>query len=110
MAYTPRVLFETGYPSNSGGILYTVPNGANVIIKNIVLTNTTGNEATVTLNVVASGSSAQASNRILSSFAVPSHGVSTMDCSIVMKEGSYIYGLNGTNNAVTLTISGVEIS
>lgn len=110
MAYTPTLLYPTNIPSNSGSTLYTVPGATSVIVKNIVMTNTTGNEATINLHVIASGDTAQNYNQILANYPVPANGVSTLDCSIVMPTGAFIYGVNGTAGAVTVTISGVEIA
>lgn len=109
MAYIPTLLYATNAPSTSGSLLYTVPNGKSTIVKNIVLANTTSNDATVHLSVVPSAGSASASNRILSNYAVPASGVSTLDCSIVMPAGTFLHGTNGTTGAVNITISGVEI-
>ncbi len=110
MAYTPKVLFATGYPSTAGTVLYTVPVGASAIVKNVVMTNTTSVDAWVHLSVVPQGDSSQASNRILAAYNVPPNGISTLDCSIVVPSQSYLHATNGTNNAVTMTISGVEIT
>lgn len=110
MAYTPKLLYATGYPATGGTTLYTVPAGAGVIVKNILLTNTTGEESWVTLHVVPEGGSTQNSNKILSSYGVPGHGIAAVDCSVVMESGSRIIGVNGQNNAVTVTVSGVEIT
>ena len=110
MAYTPTVLYPSGTPADTGTTLYTVPAATSAIVKNIVMTNTTGNEAVVHLHVVPSGGSAQTSNKILSNYPVPANGVAVLDCSIVMPTDSFLYAQNVTVNAVVLTISGVEIS
>lgn len=110
MAYTPKVLYLTNYPSTSGSVLYTTPNTSSVIVKNIVLTNTTAAEAVISLHVVPVGNTAQASNAILYNFGITARGVSTLDCSIVMTGDTFLYATNGTNNGITVTISGVEIT
>ncbi len=110
MAYIPTVLYPSGTPADTGTTLYTVPAATSAIIKNIVMTNTTGNEATLNLHVVPSGGLAQSSNRILSTYPVPANGVAVLDCSIVMPTASFLYGLNATPGAVVLTVSGVEIT
>jgi hypothetical protein len=109
MAYTPTILCPTTYPGTSGTTLYTVPAAKTTIVKNIILANTTGTEATVSLSVVPSGGSAATSNRVLSTYAVPANGISTLDCSLVMPTAAFLFGTNTTNNAVTMTISGVEV-
>lgn len=110
MAYTPSLLYPTSCPAAAGSTLYTAPAGNSVIIKNVVLTNTTALEAAVNISIVPNGGNATTSNRILSGFLIPAHGVSTLDLSIVMPTGAFIYASNVTENAVTVTISGVEIS
>lgn len=110
MAYTPTNLYPSAFPSSSGATLYTVPSGASAIVKNIVMTNVTANDATLNISIVPAAGSADVSNRILSDFTVPANGVSTFDCSIVMATGCKIYGKNNTNQAIVVTISGVEIA
>lgn len=110
MAYTPKILYPTGYPTVAGSTLYTVPGSTSAIIKNIVLTNTTSNDAEVTIHVIQPGGSAQQANRILSNYNVPASGVSTLDCSIVMPSGGYLFAHNYTNDAISVTVSGVEIT
>lgn len=110
MAYIPTVLYPSNVPPTAGVVLYTVPASTSVIVKNIVMTNVTGSEAQITLNVVTSAGAPLMTNRILSNFGVPANGVSTLDCSIVIPEGGYLFGSNTTSGAIVLTISGVEVS
>lgn len=110
MAYTPIILYPTNFPTAGGVTMYTVPESSSVIVKNVVLTNTTPQEAAVNVSIVPSGGSVSASNRILSGFSVPANGVSTLDLSIVMPAGSSLHGTNLTADAVAVTISGVQIS
>ncbi|MCA9331477.1 hypothetical protein KC968_00885 [Candidatus Saccharibacteria bacterium] len=109
MAYIPKSIYSSNTPSSTGETLYAVPAGASVIMKNIVMTNTTSNDASVTIHLVGPGGSPLLSNRILSDFNIPAHGVSALDCSIVMLPTSFLYGINNTTGAIVLTISGVEI-
>lgn len=109
MAYIPTLLYPSGYPGALGSVLYTVPGGKSAIVKNIVLTNTTGTEATIHVSVVPSGGGAAADNRILSNYAVPANGIATLDCSIVMPAGAFLHATNTTSNAIACTISGVEV-
>lgn len=110
MAYTPKTLYASAYPSNSGATLYTVPPSTSAIVKNIVMTNTTGDDATVHISIVPQSGTVDASNRILSDYNVPANGVNTFDCSIVMPTGASLHGTNTTSQAVVVTISGVEIT
>ncbi len=110
MAYTPKVLYPSNTPATGGGVLYTVPTATSAIVKNIVMTNVTSSEAKITLSVVPSGGSPSTSNRILSEFAVPPNGISTLDMSLVMSAGSFLHGANQTSGAIVVAISGVEVA
>lgn len=110
MAYTPKTLYASAFPSNAGSTLYTVPGGASAIVKNIVMTNTTANDAAVHISIVPSAGSADISNRILSNLVVPAYGINTLDVSIVMSSGASLHATNLTASAVVMTISGVEIT
>lgn len=110
MAYTPKILYPSAYPSNGGSTIYTVPASTSTIVKNIVLTNTTGTDADLHLSVVPPAGSASTSNRILSSHTVPANGINTLDVSIVMPAGASLHATNVTSQAIVVTISGVEIT
>lgn len=106
--YTPKK-FYTGQPGTSAGTLYTAPASTTAIIKNILICNTTGSAATVTLNFVASGGSAAASNQIMSSLEVAGNNTVAFDLSGVLSTGDFISALQGTSSAITLHITGVEV-
>lgn len=107
--YTPIKLYQ-GQPGTSGATIYTVPAGKSVIIKQVLIVNTTGSNATATLNSVPSSGTASASNRIISSLDIAANSVLTLDLSQVMTSGDFLSALQGTASALTLTISGVEIA
>ncbi len=110
MAYTPKILYPSGYPSNGGETLYTVPANTSTIVKNIVMTNTTANDASLHISVVPPSSSPAASNRIASDLTIPANGINTLDISIVMPASGSLHATNLTNQAIVVTISGVEIT
>jgi hypothetical protein len=109
MAYNPKILYPSAYPANGGSTLYIVPPATTTIVKNIVMTNTTSDDATLHLSVVPAAGSPSASNRVLSDHTVPANGINT-DLSIVMPTGASLHATNNTNQAIVVTISGVEIS
>lgn len=106
--YTPK-RFYIGQPTTSATTLYTTTTSTTQIIKNILLNNTTTSDATVTLNVVPTGGSALASNRLLSAYTVKANDTVAIDCSIVMNSTDFVSGLQGTSSAITVIISGVEV-
>lgn len=110
MAYTPTILYPSGYPSNGGETLYTVPANTTTIVKNIVMTNTSNNDATLHISVVPPSGSASQSNRIASDLTIPANGINTLDVSIVMPAGASLHATNNTNQALVVTVSGVEIA
>lgn len=110
MAYTPKILYPSGYPSNGGETIYTVPANTSTIVKNIVMTNTTNNDASIHISIVPPSGSAASSNRIASDLTIPANGINTLDISVVMPSGGSLHATNITNQAIVLTISGVEIN
>jgi subtilase family serine protease len=88
--------------------LYTVPAGNTAVVKEIIVANNTGNNnATITLSIVPSGQTAGPLNRICAGKVVPANDVVVFALSTVMNAGDFISGLQGTNGALTVTISGV---
>lgn len=106
--YTPAKLY-VGQPTTSSTTLYTAPGSTTVIVKQIILTNTTGSSATIRLNHVASAGSAAAANMMVPDMWVPPNNVQTLDLSVVMNTGDFIAGLQGTSAAITAHIHGVTI-
>jgi hypothetical protein len=109
MAYTPKRLY-IGQPGTAISTLYTVPASTKTIVKNITLTNTTASDATVTVNFVPSGGIAGVANRIISTHTVTANNTTIIDLSAVLETGDTIQALQGTANAVTVYISGVEVA
>lgn len=106
--YTPAKLY-VGQPTTSSTTLYTAPASTSVIIKQLVLVNTTNMAASVTLNHVASAGSASAANQLIPALSIPANSIWTLDTSIVMNTGDFIAGLQGTSAACTVHIHGVTI-
>lgn len=100
---TNRTKLYQGQPGTTDTLLYTVPASTNVRIQAIVICNTTGTAATLTLNV---GGAAAATNRILSAFSVQPNDTVTVDTVVHMDAADTIRALQGTNAALTVTISG----
>lgn len=100
--------FYQGSPATTATTVYTVPVEKTAIVKEIVICNTTGNDASVTLSVVPSGGSAGAGNRLLAGKVVPANDLVVLALSTVMSAGDFISVQQATANALVLTISGVE--
>jgi kynurenine formamidase len=106
---TPKRLY-VGQPGTSLGTLYTVPANTKTIVKNIILTNTTGTAANVTIHFVPNGGSADATNKIISSYTVNTNDTVVIDLSSVLETGDTIQAIQGTANAITVYVSGVEVA
>lgn len=106
VATITRVRLYQGQPGTAAATVYTVPASTDAKITSIVLANTTGTTATVTLSVVPSGQSAGAANRVLAALAVAPNDTVTVDSPVHMTTGDFLSVLQGTANAVTVTVNG----
>jgi hypothetical protein len=108
--YLPVKIYA-GQPGTSAGTLYTCPQGEQIVIDNVLICNTTGTAATVTLDVVPSGGTAGVTHRIAAALSVALNATVSLAASvaplgIVLEEGDTINGLQGTGSALTVTVSG----
>ncbi|MCL8207180.1 MAG: hypothetical protein K6V97_03780 [Actinomycetia bacterium] len=112
-----RQLYQ-GQPGTSAATLYTAPaSDANVpspyataILNEIVLCNTTSSAATITLYVVPSGGTAGAATAIISGFSVAAKDTVVLTgLRTAIPPSGTIQGVQGTANAITVTISGAEV-
>lgn len=108
MAYTPTKMY-VGQPGTSDTLLYTAPAGG-AIIKSLLVTNTTGSAATITLAWPAGASGVDAAEQALGATSVPANSYVQIETSQVLANGETVRGLQGTSGALTVHLSGVEIS
>lgn len=111
MAYTPTRLY-TGQPGTTITTLYTVPASTRVIVRQIIVANTTGTAATFTLHLVPnSGGSvgtAAAANAIATAVSVAANSTTYLEVRQVLGAANdTIQALQGTASALTFAISGV---
>jgi len=109
MAYTPKRLY-TGQPAFTAGTLYTASGSTTTILKSITVTNTTATSATFSLSIVPSGESQSASNQIISALPVNGNVTMTFENVGMLNTGDFISALQGTTNAISLHIYGVEVT
>jgi hypothetical protein len=95
-----------GRPGTTDTLLYTAP-AAGAIVRSVHIANETGTAATITLAIKAGGALA-AGTHFLSAFSVPANG--TYDWSGFKALGNVetIRALQGTTNALTVSVDGVE--
>lgn len=105
--YTPKRLY-IGQPGTVEQTLYTVPSLKNVILKQIVLTNTTATDAVISLSMVPSGSTPGNNNRILKDLSILANNFKIIELAQVLGTGDSISAIQTTDGAITAAISGVE--
>jgi hypothetical protein len=99
MAFTPTRLAQAALTTSTTTTLYTVATGKTVIVKQIILANTTSALATATLSLN--------SFSIMGAVSVAANSTITLDLSQVLNAAEVIQGGSGTASAITCTISGV---
>lgn len=111
MTVTLVNLIPAKQAENSQTTQYTAVNCKTVIDK-MTATNTTSSNVTLSVNLVALGGSASASNRVLSLRAIaPGETyVCTEVSGSVLEPGGFISTLAGTASAITIRASGREIT
>jgi len=87
-----------------------VPAGKRAIVRNIVLANTTAADAKVTVHFVPSGGAPGNGNKVIADYTVWANDTVVVDLSAVLEEGDSIQAVQATAGAVTVYVSGVEVS
>lgn len=85
---------------------YTAPASTTAIVRNIHVANTTATAATFTLSI---GTNA-AATQLYGAVTIPANSALDWSGFIVVATTEIIQALAGTGTALTLTISGVEVS
>lgn len=109
MAYTPKQMYAA-QPGTTDTLLYTAPAVTpGAIIKHISVTNTTGSAATITLAFPAAGA-LTAAKHYLSALSVAANATVDFPLNHILAASETIRALQGTASALTVHISGIEIS
>lgn len=109
---TGKILASGQLTATTATTVYTVPASSAVKIASVALTNTTANAVTVTVNVVASGGSAAATNQILTSYALAGYDVLTHKDVLAALDGAFLDAgafltvTAATANAVNFFVTG----
>ncbi len=101
-----RVNLYRGQPGTTVATAYTVPAATTVKITSIIICNTTGTAAVVTIAVVPSGGTAAAANQVFTSYSIRPNDTVVFDSPIYMNASDFIATYQGTGSALTVTISG----
>jgi len=109
---TPKRLITPAQLTTGAVVYYTTPVNTKTTIKKLTLTNSTVNARTVTLHLVPSGGTADATNVLLSVLNIAAH--TTIDVTEAsghtLETGSTIQALADAATAVTIQGSGFEVS
>jgi hypothetical protein len=107
--YAPVKLFQAVL-TTSDVVLYTVAAATTVILKEIILTNTTATNATVSISIVPAAGSAAVGNRIFEQVPVAAYTtVIISDLSEVMPTDEDITAKSSAATTITMRASGVTI-
>lgn len=106
--YTPKKMY-VGQPGTTDTLIYTAPAGG-AIIKEIVVTNTTASAATISIAFPAGASGVDAAEDFATAFSVAANDVKVWPLSQVLGNAETVRALQGTSVALTVHISGIEIS
>jgi len=103
--------FYHGQPGTSDGTLNlagnaTVPANHKYTISTILIANTSGSNATVTL--ARGGTTATAANQIVPTVTIPANTVEIIRGPFVFEAGDSLHGVQGTSGAITLDINGAD--
>lgn len=105
MAETYKKLAQTQVP-NTATVIYTVPAATQTIVKHIRVSNPTANDATLKLWHDGNANV----NIILPPATILAGGWAEFDGVITMEAGDTLQALGGTNNALTITVYGLELA
>lgn len=106
MAVTEERLYGPAQPGTVTGVLYTSPALTTTIVKQIIVANTTGTAATITLGINGSA----AANAVLFEVDIEPNETYVLDMSLPLAAGDTIDGLQGTGSALTVTVSGYTVT
>lgn len=112
MARTPKRLAGPAQVSNAAATKYTCPATTKTIIRHIHVQNPSGSACTFTMSIGADA----AATRIIDAFSIPA-AAAGVSASIVdwwgywvVDAGEVVQAFAGTNNILTLTLNGDEIT
>jgi len=101
MADTLKNLYK-GTLGTSSATLYTVPASTKTIIKEMVICNKTGTDATVTISFDGA--------TIIGIKIVPKNDTYVVELHSIIEAGKIIAGLAGAASAIDVYISGIEVA
>lgn len=110
--FTNKKLCSAQQITNAAATYYTVPANTTAILKRLTFVNTSAGAVTVTFYLIASGGSAGDSNTYVKArtLAVSETWAPSEIENITMSAADFIQAKSDTNTAVTIHLSGIEVT
>jgi len=96
--------------ANAAAVIYTVPAGLSVIVKQIIIANVGVASASAFVSLVPGGGVGAVANRILHDTDVPVKSVLAFGLSQVLPAGATIAAHSSAGSTLTLTVSGLTFA
>lgn len=106
MARTPKRLAGPAQVSNAAATKYTVPAVTTAVIRMIQIQNPSASAVDFTMSIGADA----AGTRLIDGLSIPADSIFPFHCYIVMAAAEILQALAGTNNILTLSVFGDEIT
>lgn len=90
--------------TNAAVTIYTTPANTTCIVKSILVNNTTGVAATLTMSIGADA----AATEIMTAVSFAPNSLTVIPLWLVLAAAEIVQVLSGTNNALNVTLNGVE--
>jgi len=107
MAITQKRLGGPSQLTASSATYYTVPSATTTIVKQILLTNTTGSSKTVTVRLYTTGTENNTFD-VLSEMPLAANETVAFNCSMVMAATETIKAFCSSATSVNISIFGIE--
>lgn len=109
MAGTIQRISGPAFLANAVANIYTPPASTfYVVIRQILLSNTTATAATATLYIGATGGST-ASTTLLPTVSIPANSQYPLNVNLRMASTDFLSGLSGTASAITIIVMGDQV-
>ena len=95
--------------AGTGVTVYTVPGATIAVVKSLDIANLTAVARPVRIHLVPNGVAAGTSNALFYDLEIPAYGALSWEgAQILDTAGDFIYAETNANNAMTVTVSGIE--
>jgi hypothetical protein len=110
MPFTEKTLGQAQIATGSATTLYTAPASTRAIVKDIQVCNVTAAAVTITIWVDPDGTGATDAEAILESYSIPAQDFLHWSGYLVLQAAATIKAQAGTGSAITITVSGAELT